>query len=1646
VKLLPGSPRPLGATWDIEGTNFALFSAHATAVELCLFDEAGVETRLPLQQRTALVWHAYVPGIPRGQRYGYRVHGPYEPARGHRFNPNVVLLDPYAKAVDAVEDWSRGCFAYDLDHPEQDLQPSAAQALGAPRGIVVDDDFDWEGDESPNTPLRRTIIYEAHVRGLTKLHPAVPEELRGTYLGVAHPAIIAHLRELGITAIELMPVHAYVDDKHLLDRGLRNYWGYNSIGFFAPDVRYRSGNVLASEVRQFKQMVKALHQAGIEVLLDVVYNHTAEGNHLGPTLSLKGIDNATYYKLSSEDPRYYFDVTGTGNTLNVRSPHVLTLIMDSLRYWASEMHVDGFRFDLAAALARQLYDVDQLSSFFTLIHQSPTLSQKKLIAEPWDVGSGGYQVGNFPVGWAEWNGRYRDSIRALWRGDRGLIADVGYRLTGSADLYEATGRPPAASVNLVTAHDGFTLRDLVSYEHKHNHANGEDNRDGNDDERSFNFGTEGPTDDPEVNERRARQQRNLLMTLLLSQGTPMIVAGDEFGRTQGGNNNAYCQDNETSYIDWNWSGEGRTLFEFTKRLLRIRAEHPALRRSKFPRGRDVRGTDLRDLSWWRTDGQPMGEEDWSDAENQTLAMFLAGRGIDDTDEAGRPLVDDNFLLLLNASDRAVPFTLPALASIREPWQLIADSALTLEEVRRGGEATVLVARSLKLFRSHSRVVRVGGALHSLTATYRLQLHPGFGFRDAEAIADYLQELGIGDVYASPMLAAASGSTHGYDVVDHGRLNEELGGEAQFIALSDRLRRLGLGLLLDFVPNHMGIATGQNRLWDEILENGPSSSMAAFFDVDFRPPKADLRDRVLLPVLDGQYGDVLERGEIAVVWQEPAFRLAYGSRRFPLAPDSLVPLLEEGLTRSGIDETEPARLELESIISALGHLPGRSERDPELRRRRAREKAVVERRLAELMRGDLRIRAGLEEALIEINGVAGSPASFDALDRLISSQSYRLASWRVAVEEINYRRFFDVNDLAAIRMELPSVFERAHALLFRLIDERRVNALRLDHTDGLFDPHGYFESLQRRFQGPSAADLGPDDSARPLPVLVEKILSRDERLPTTWPVDGTTGYEFAAATAGLWVDAGAERTMTALYRRITGDQKSFAEHAYDSKQHVLSHTLVSEMNMLARQLERIAAGNRRSRDFTLISLTRALNEVVAAFPVYRTYLGAATGDNDVDEQIIRASVRLARRRNLTLGASVFDFIQKVLLEKTTMEDPGESERPPFALRFQQLTGPVAAKAVEDTAFYRYTRLVCLNDVGGNPGKFGTSSQEFHRLNEEQSRNWPLGMTTTSTHDSKRGEDARARIAVLSEMPATWQHAVRRWRDLSPRSFPEDARPLEYLLYQSIVGAWPFGWNGVEGCSEFAERIQAYLLKASREGKQKTSWLAPDAEFEAIARDFVRGLFESEAFIADARRFCEQLSPYGASNALASVVLHHCAPGIPDTYQGSELWNQSLVDPDNRKPVDYGVRRRFLKEIRARSSDRSSLARELLEHFEDGRIKLYVVYRALAERRAKRALFLRGDYEPLEAGEHCVAFTRGFESSRLICCAARLPYRLTGGTERWAVGELWKDARLDVPHAGRYQNVLTGEVLDIARYVPLRDVFRELPVALFLRSES
>ena len=687
-KVIPGTPYPLGATWDGTGTNFALFSERGTGVRLCLFDdESGSEMQVPIHEVTAHVWHCYLPGVGPGQKYGYRVEGPFEPSAGHRFNPSKLLIDPYAKALSGQVDWTAPMFGYPLTGEENaDLERDPHEnAHGVPKGVVIDPRFDWEDDRLPKTPLHRSIIYELHVKGFTKQHPRIPEELRGTYAGLGHPTAIEHLHQLGVTAVELLPVHAFLDDKHLVDRGLHNYWGYNTVNFFAPDARYACYGDDGGQVNEFKRMVKHLHAAGIEVILDVVYNHTAEGNQLGPTLSFRGIDNQGYYRTVEDDPRFYMDYTGTGNTLNARHPQVLQLIMDSLRYWVLEMHVDGFRFDLAAALARELHDVDRLSAFFDVIHQDPVLSQVKLIAEPWDVGEGGYQVGNFPVLWAEWNGRYRDTARAFWKGEERGASEMAYRLTGSSDLYQTDGRRPYASINFVIAHDGFTLADLVSYDNKHNEQNGEENRDGSDDNISSNYGVEGPTDDPEILSIRAQQQRNFIATLLLSQGVPMICGGDELGRTQHGNNNAYCQDNPISWLDWNLGERQTSLLKFTQRMAELRHEHPSLRRPKFFQGRRIRGADILDLTWLRPDGQQMTDEEWEQDWIRTLGMQLAGGALDVVDEAGDPVVDEPLLLLLNAHDQTVPFTLPDLPERRgastgtnkapQSWHLLVDTAL-----------------------------------------------------------------------------------------------------------------------------------------------------------------------------------------------------------------------------------------------------------------------------------------------------------------------------------------------------------------------------------------------------------------------------------------------------------------------------------------------------------------------------------------------------------------------------------------------------------------------------------------------------------------------------------------------------------------------------------------------------------------------------------------------------------------------------------------------------------------------------------------------------------------------------------------------------------------------------------------------------------
>lgn len=701
MQVKPGTPYPLGATWDGMGTNFALYSEYAEKVELCLFDQELTETRITMRHRTAFIWHINIRGIKPGQHYAYRVHGKYQPEHGLRFNSRVLLLDPYAKALSGTEDHAKGLFAYNLQSANKDLEINPDFASGTPLGIVIDNTFDWEDDQLPRHPFNRSIIYEVHVKGMSVLHPDVPPELRGTYAGMASEPIIKHLQKLGITTVELLPIHQHIDDPFLYDKKLKNYWGYNTLSFFTPEIRYSSDQTPGGPVREFKEMVKKLHKAGLEVIIDVVYNHTCEGNHNGPTMSFKGIDNPTYYRLLKENPRYYKDYTGTGNTINVVSPQTLQLIMDSLRYWVCEMHVDGFRFDLCSTLAREMHYWNQLSSFFTIIHQDPIISQVKLIAEPWDVGEGGYQVGNFPVLWAEWNGKYRDVMRSFWKGDGGHTAELGYRLTGSSDLYENDGRRPCMSVNFITAHDGFTLRDLVSYNHKHNLNNLEDNRDGDNDSRSYNYGHEGETTNPYIKKVRQQQMRNFIATLFFSQGTPMLCAGDEFCRTQNGNNNAYCQDNEISWLNWNLNEESRQMLEFTSKVISIRREHPALRRTKFFQGRQIRGSNVRDIIWFRPDGGEMDDEDWTSPNTRGLTMFLSGTGIDDVDENGVPLQDQNFLLMLNASTRDADFFLPRFEA---QWELLID---TYNPGKKGNshsdDRTQMRARSLKLFRCCQKV-------------------------------------------------------------------------------------------------------------------------------------------------------------------------------------------------------------------------------------------------------------------------------------------------------------------------------------------------------------------------------------------------------------------------------------------------------------------------------------------------------------------------------------------------------------------------------------------------------------------------------------------------------------------------------------------------------------------------------------------------------------------------------------------------------------------------------------------------------------------------------------------------------------------------------------------------------------------------------
>jgi isoamylase len=699
LRVWPGRPYPLGATWDGTGVNFAIFSEQATGVELCLFrepDDTAEAAKIPLTERTDQVWHCYLPDARPGQYYGFRVHGPYEPPKGLRFNPAKLLIDPYAKAITGAIKWSNDLFAYKVGSDLDDLEPDPDNSAGGvPKSVVIDSAFTWDNDHSLHVPYNRTIIYECHVKGMTQCHPDVPPELRGTYLGLCSDPMLEYFTSLGVTALELLPVHQFVVDRHLAERGLTNYWGYNSIGFFAPDVRY-STRGLGNQVYEFKTMVKTLHAAGLEVILDVVYNHTGEGNHLGPTLSMKGIDNTTYYRLEPKNQRFYTDFTGTGNSLNMQHPRTIQLVMDSLRYWVEDMHVDGFRFDLAPTLARELYDVDKLSAFFDIIHQDPTLAKVKLIAEPWDVGPGGYQVGNFPVRWTEWNGKYRDSVRKFWKGEKGQVPELASRLAGSSDIFSGSQRGLYASINFITAHDGYTLRDLVSYEEKHNEANGENNQDGHNDNISRNWGVEGETDDPAVIDMRYRLMRTFLATLAVSQGVPMLAHGDELGRTQGGNNNAYAQDNEITWVNWDLDERQKELLAFTKKLIAIRQANPTLRRRHFFRGTTAPGSTHKDVTWLGAAGKELTDEEWQHADTQVLGMLIDGHATDEIDDRGQVVSSDTLLLITNGGESDVQFTLPTLDG-ENIWVTMVDTARRDLPMVRGAQVSAQ-AHSLVLLR------------------------------------------------------------------------------------------------------------------------------------------------------------------------------------------------------------------------------------------------------------------------------------------------------------------------------------------------------------------------------------------------------------------------------------------------------------------------------------------------------------------------------------------------------------------------------------------------------------------------------------------------------------------------------------------------------------------------------------------------------------------------------------------------------------------------------------------------------------------------------------------------------------------------------------------------------------------------------------
>jgi len=1011
------------------------------------------------------------------------------------------------------------------------------------------------------------------------------------------------------------------------------------------------------------------------------------------------------------------------------------------------------------------------------------------------------------------------------------------------------------------------------------------------------------------------------------------------------------------------------------------------------------------------------------------------------------------------------------------------------------------------------------------ATYRLQFNPEFTFRDARVLIPYLYDLGISDCYASPILKARTGSTHGYDVCDHRQLNPALGSEQEFDAFASALRERGMGLIMDVVPNHMGIGDPCNEWWMDVLENGPSSPYASYFDIDWQPVKDELENKVLLPILEDQYGNVLEQGKFRLVYDNGAFAIEYGASRLPVAPRTSMPILQEQLDRliAVLDETQERVIELQSILTALSYLPPRTETNPDKLTERMREKEVIKRRIAALYEASPEAREALDAAIALYNGTVGDPRSFDLLDALITAQPYRPAFWRVAAEEINYRRFFDINELAAIRVELPEVFDATHQLILELLANGHATGLRIDHPDGLWDPPRYFRRLQERYMIdtiqsrltdgdlPAGACSGEQFDADaleqavahwldtraqsaatnwPLYVLAEKILSEREPLPPDWAVDGTTGYDFLSVVTGLFINRANQRAFDRLYANfIAGEeppeQLKFGELVHASKQRIMRSALASEMNSLSHQLARITEKSRRYRDFTLRGITNALREVIACMDVYRTYISGPQAVSERDRKYISEAIAEARRRNSSIPRAVLQFLRDTLLLRNLDQFPTEIQGDVvhLVMKFQQVTGPVMAKSVEDTAFYIYNRLVALNDVGGNPAQFGSSMAEFHRQNAARQRHWPHAMLTLTTHDTKRSGDVRARISLLSELPDEWSAALSRWRALNADKLSRvDGQPApdandEYLLYQTLVGVWPFepppssdtAADDERLGAELAglrERIVAYMQKATKEAKVHTSWINPDEEYDAAVAQFVRVLLDDTAtnqFLDDLRAFQHRIAYFGQFNSLAQLMLKLTAPGVPDIYQGNELWDFSLVDPDNRRPIDYARRASALAELRSHiadaGADRIELARDLLGSYHDGRIKLYVTATTLGFRRDHAQLFAQGDYRPLEAfGEQCAhvgAFSRTHAQASILVAVPRLIVGLMGGEERPPLGSAtWGASWLslpDVQRGARYRNILTGEIVAVAAYdegpgIALGSIFKEFPVALLERLDG